>query len=249
MSENSSKQYKRWLLGGIQAAAVTVWVILAFMLASLLIAGTVYVLEKIGIAVFSGLSQSVSLTVQAAILYVLTFTIALFGSRFVSGKQTTKKDVGLQRLPSWTDMLFGPLAFIPYIIATGFVAFLATKYLPGFDANQVQDIGFETVSNRTGYIVAFVTLVVIAPIAEEAIFRGYLYQKVRKATNVFVAILLTSLAFAFVHGQLNVGLDVFILSIFLCGLRELTGSIWAGILLHMTKNALAYYVLFLLPMF
>jgi membrane protease YdiL (CAAX protease family) len=43
----------------------------------------------------------------------------------------------------------------------------------------------------------------------------------------------------------NVALDVFILSIVMCGLREMTGSIWAGVVLHMMKNGLAFYLLFI----
>jgi len=34
----------------------------------------------------------------------------------------------------------------------------------------------------------------------------------------------------------------------LCTLRIVTGSIWAGVLLHMIKNGLAFYVLFVAPM-
>ena len=32
-----------------------------------------------------------------------------------------------------------------------------------------------------------------------------------------------------------------------CALYELTGSIWAGVLLHMIKNSLAFMVTFVLP--
>jgi len=62
-----------------------------------------------------------------------------------------------------------------------------------------------------------------------------------------VAALVTSLVFAAVHGQWNVAIDTFALSLVLCALREVTGTIWAGILLHMFKNAIAFYVLFIYP--
>jgi membrane protease YdiL (CAAX protease family) len=54
----------------------------------------------------------------------------------------------------------------------------------------------------------------------------------------------TSVLFGLIHGQWNVGVDVFVLSMVACSLREVTGSIWAGILLHMLKNALAFYIIF-----
>jgi membrane protease YdiL (CAAX protease family) len=54
--------------------------------------------------------------------------------------------------------------------------------------------------------------------------------------------------FGAVHGQWNVAIDVFSLSLIMCGLREITGNIWAGALLHMLKNGLAFYILFINPM-
>ena len=41
---------------------------------------------------------------------------------------------------------------------------------------------------------------------------------------------------------------MFALSIVLCGLREITGTIHAGILLHMLKNGIAFYLLFVMGM-
>jgi membrane protease YdiL (CAAX protease family) len=64
---------------------------------------------------------------------------------------------------------------------------------------------------------------------------------------VWVAIVITSALFGFIHGQWNVGIDVFALSVVLCSLREITGSIWAGILLHMLKNSVAFFIIFITP--
>jgi membrane protease YdiL (CAAX protease family) len=97
-------------------------------------------------------------------------------------------------------------------------------------------------------ILAFITLVVIAPFAEELLFRGYLYGKLKSNVPTVVAAITTSLLFGLAHQQLNVGIDVFILSLVLCTLRSLTGSIWAGVLVHIIKNALAYYLLFVAPL-
>jgi membrane protease YdiL (CAAX protease family) len=96
-------------------------------------------------------------------------------------------------------------------------------------------------------MLAFVTLVVLAPIAEETLFRGYLYGKLKGHVPAIIAAIATSLLFGVAHMQWNVGIDVFILSLVLCGLRSLTGSIWSGILVHMIKNAIAFYFLFINP--
>jgi membrane protease YdiL (CAAX protease family) len=47
--------------------------------------------------------------------------------------------------------------------------------------------------------------------------------------------------------QWAVALDTMVLSLMLCTLREYTGAIWAGVLVHAIKNGLAFYLLFINP--
>lgn len=247
MSENSSNlvQPPKPLFRGIAVSVgLALWVILAFFVAGFAVFGLFYGLEKLQISLSFVSSASLQL-LQASLIYVLTLAIAISVPRILTKHRTSLQDLGLHRAPDWKDIGFALVAVVPYILMSVGLVLLATNYLPGFDADQVQEIGFETVTNRSGLIVAFITLVIIAPIAEEALFRGYLYGKMRRVTNIIVAILVTSVAFAFVHGQINVGLDVFALSVVLCLLREVTGSIWAGVLLHMLKNGVAFYFLFI----
>ena len=89
-----------------------------------------------------------------------------------------------------------------------------------------------------------IALVFIAPIAEEILMRGWLYGKLRTKLKAPLAILLVSLVFALLHGQWNVGVTVFSLSLVLCTLREITGTIWSGIILHMLSNGIAFYLLY-----
>ncbi|MBQ6393939.1 CPBP family intramembrane metalloprotease, partial [Candidatus Saccharibacteria bacterium] len=86
------------------------------------------------------------------------------------------------------------------------------------------------------------------PIAEEVIFMGWLYGKLRSRMGMIMAIFITSVLFCIIQGQWNVGVNVFAMSIVLCGLREVTGTIYAGILLHMVKNGIAFYLLYVMGM-
>ena len=43
-------------------------------------------------------------------------------------------------------------------------------------------------------------------------------------------------------------MNVFALSVALCVLREITGTIYAGILTHMIKNGVAFYLLYVMGM-
>ena len=160
-------------------------------------------------------------------------------------------DLGLKGLPTWTDIGLAPVGFIvSTLVAAGLAAIFSM--FPWFDAEQTQDIGFSTFLVGIDRIVAFVILVVIAPIAEEVIFRGWLYGKIRRilsegvseALSITISILLVSLLFGVVHMQWNVGVNVFALSVVLCGMREITGTIYAGILTHMLKNGVAFFLLY-----
>lgn len=188
-------------------------------------------------------------TVVGALIYALAIFIVIGVPWLIKKKRTTRKDLGLQRLPSWLDIALVPAGAISYLILTAVVSTLGLFFLRFVDYSQVQNTGFSGISPGLEYILAFITLVIVAPVAEEVLFRGYLFGKLRKYAPLWLAILITSILFAVVHFQWNVGLDVFALSIVLCLLRVVSGSLWPSILLHMLKNGLAFYLLFINPSF
>lgn len=226
---------------------VPVWLTASFFvgsfLASLVFAG----LRWAGVETSSLGSPAVVAALSAALVYLFAGAICMGVPYAVKRWTTTREDVGLTRLMSWADIGLAPLGFLTYAILTGILSAIAVAWLPFFAPDQVQDVGFNNLTSQQGYMLAFLTLVGVAPIVEEVFFRGYLYGKLRRAVPVWLAIVVTSAVFAAFHGQWNVAVDTFALSVVLCSLREITGSIWAGILLHMLKNAIAFYVLFLAP--
>jgi len=231
---------RRWWL----ALVLPLWVVASFVLAQLILAAVYYLVLSAGV-VLDGINSSVVNTFIAACVYILTLVIVLGVPWLIKKKRTTLNDLGLQGLPTWSDIGLAPIGFILYLLASAIVVYVFGMIVPSFDASQTQNVGFENLSQQYEYVLAFITLVIIAPIAEETLFRGYLFSKLRRAVPLWVAMLVTSVLFGAVHGQWNVGIDVFVLSMVACGLREVTGSIWAGILLHMIKNGLAFYILFI----
>ena len=170
-------------------------------------------------------------------------------------KLASREELGLKGLPTWTDIGLAPVGLIVYyLLATGLVFLF--QLFPWFNVNEAQDVGFSPYLVGPERLIAFITLVLVAPIAEEIIFRGWLYQMLKNrfsklTTYVFSAILsaiLVSLLFGLIHGQWSVGVDVFAMSLVMCGLREITGTIYAGILLHMIKNGVAFYFLYVASM-
>lgn len=155
--------------------------------------------------------------------------------------------IGLARRPVIKDIGFGFVAWGAYMALATFVNVILSTYAQGIDLEQAQDIGFQSLMGQLDLFYAFLVIVVLAPIVEEIVFRGYLYGSLRPRMPWWVAGLITSVLFGLVHGQINVGVDTFILSMVLCYLRERTGAIWSGIFVHSLKNALAFYILFVAP--
>lgn len=225
--------------------AVPAWLVISLGLSMAVVWTLLYVLTLAQVSLIS-INATVLQTAIAAAIYIFALLIAI-GIPWLFKRQTTLKDLGLNRLPSWADIGLAPVGFIVYFIASGLLVYIASQVI-GFDMSQVQDTGFTRITQVYQYVLAFTTLILVAPIAEEVLFRGFLYGKLRKRLPVWVAITITSLLFGVVHGQWNVGVDVFALSLILCGLRETTGSIWAGWLLHVIKNSIAFFIVFVSPM-
>lgn len=226
-----------------KAIVASFWVLASFLAAQLLVVAIFLVLRMVNVTI--ALDQVVLQSVLAAVVYVLTLGILIGLPWWLKRRRTSRQDIGLTGLPTWLDLGLGPAGFVVYLLASAAVVALVSALVPAFDSTQAQETGFEGLTMQYEYLLAFATLVVLAPIAEEILFRGYLYGKLRKNIPLLPAIIVTSLLFGFVHFQWNVGVDVFVLSVVACILREITGTIWAGILLHMIKNGVAFYFLFI----
>lgn len=225
-----------------------------------LIIGAETLAKPVPMAVYSALSYTLALFMVVVIPGNSSFTWRIKtheGAKEhkgkVNGKMANRKVLGLWDWPTWTDIGLAPVGFIVYYILAAVLVSLFSLF-PWFDVSEVQNVGFSYYVGGFDRVIAFITLVVVAPIAEEVIFRGWLYGKMREkiaaeysnVVSMIVSILLVSLLFGIVHFQWNVGVNVFALSIVLCGLREITGTIYAGILLHMLKNGVAFWLLFMM---
>lgn len=156
---------------------------------------------------------------------------------------TQREEAGLAGLFTWTDILIAPVALIASNILAGVLLAVLT-FLPGFNPMQTQNIGITAVVGKIDTILSFVSIVIIPAFFEEFIFRGWIYGKLRGFLAFWPAALITSALFGIAHGQLNVAAVTFVIGMTGCLLREFTGTIYAGILVHMLKNGIAYYILF-----
>ena len=92
--------------------------------------------------------------------------------------------------------------------------------------------------------------ITLAPLLEEMFFRGLLYPLLRRASGVVVAVLLTSLAFAAIHGaQLGYAwapvLSIFVVGVVLTLVRVRTNSVAASFLTHCGYNFALFALLWM----
>ena len=231
--------------------ALTAWVAISFIASQYII---LFILEHIFNLTSTHFEQPFWLAIYEFLNYALMITLTILVPAKILKKikftKTNRQELGLENLPTWIDIGLAPVGFIAYtILAAAIVAVFSTIF-PWFDASEIQDTGFNNFANNLDKVIAFFALVVIAPIAEEIIFRGWLYGKLRQIIpqkiSIPLSMLIVSILFGLVHLQWNVGVNVFCLSLILCAMREVTGTIYSGIFLHMLKNGIAFYLLYVI---
>ncbi len=91
----------------------------------------------------------------------------------------------------------------------------------------------------TGLAWALLLGAVVAPVAEEVFFRGFLYAGLRGRWGLGWGLAVSALIFGLAHLMPGVLVPIALLGVVLAWLYEVTGSLWPSILLHMAINGLA----------
>ena len=172
---------------------------------------------------------------------------------FVHKRGRRLRDIGWLRV-RWTDPLKALAALVVYIAAYAVLLGTVQALFPSLNVDQKQELGFQPGGASSGLWMVFVSLVILPPIVEETVFRGFIFTSLRGRTGVITAAIITSVLFAAAHLQFGSGkpllwvaaMDTFVLSLVLCYLRSKTGSLWPGIFLHGIKNCVAFVVLFVI---
>lgn len=148
------------------------------------------------------------------------------------------------RRAAWRWML----AAIPVLVASLIIIRLSLALLsfllPAFDAEQVQILGFDATNRPAELGIIFFSLVLVSPVIEEAVFRGFIFAGLKRRLPIWLATLLSSALFGAVHFQPNVSLVAFVLGLGMVWLYERSGSLWPSTALHALKNMIAFALLF-----
>lgn len=187
-----------------------------------------------------------------AVLFIEIITVCLLVI-FLRRRQSSLAKIGLKGSPRLSDFGRAALGYVAYFVLYLAVIFISKALVPSLDLEQKQEIGFEAVSSLQLPIV-FLSLVVLPPLVEEILMRGFLYTGLKQKLPKIAAAVLTSFLFAIAHLQAGsaapllwiAAIDTFVLSMVLIYLRDKTGRLWAPIFLHAIKNGVAFVALFVI---
>lgn len=127
------------------------------------------------------------------------------------------------------------VAIVPILLVAGYLVELVIG-----ETKSSQDLLLFFTNSKTFTEKALLvfTAVVVAPVTEEVVFRGYLHGTVRQVGGRWWGILVSSLIFAGIHGHVPSLASLFVLGIAFALLYERTGSLWASMLMHAIFNSL-----------
>ncbi|MCQ2609769.1 MAG: CPBP family intramembrane metalloprotease [Lachnospiraceae bacterium] len=86
-------------------------------------------------------------------------------------------------------------------------------------------------------IVALMVAVILAPMAEEIVFRGYIYKSISGYGSKVVASIVSALAFSLMHGNVVQGIYAFLATLLFIYIYDGFDSIYASVFAHIVANA------------
>lgn len=162
--------------------------------------------------------------------------------RYLRRHNQSWRDLGLRTFNILKALGIFVLIAISFIGLVWLAYEAAQALIPGFNPDEAQTNEFT--SPKPGLeLYSILALVVLPPIIEEIVFRGFIFPAFATRFGIVAGALLSSLLFGFAHLQLNVAIYTFIVGLLLCVLYRYTGSIIPGIAVHMINNYIAYTAL------
>ena len=142
------------------------------------------------------------------------------------------------------------IAIAPFTVLSMWAVFAGieaagySKWLESLGVERMQETVklLQDSTDPTILVLMAVTAVLVAPVCEELVFRGYLYPAAKRFAGPWVAGICTALVFGAAHGSLAALLPLFLFGLVLVFLYEKTGSIWAPMAAHFCFNGLTVLI-------
>jgi len=175
-----------------------------------------------------------TMAIYALLLFFLYVTLALLRG------QPFWQTLGWRKLPLRSDGLpRHPLIYFFTGCGLSLLVFVLTSVIQTPENTPIEQV-FKFKQTAMLFVA---TAVLVAPLAEETIFRGYLYPMFARWFGVLPSIVVTGVLFGLMHGPQLGGAKSLIAVMSLVGIvftlvRARTGSVFASYLMHLGYNSL-----------
>jgi membrane protease YdiL (CAAX protease family) len=216
-----------------------------------LMAGTVFFSSLSGLAILSYSRPPGSISLQSTIdTATLDLLVILTILGFLKLRKISILEIfGLARVPLWKVPLWAGALFLGVFPLLMGIGYLSKLYLPEAESQEVVQFFQRAVweSNHHAVWMMIVFGAVIAPLAEELMFRGYLYGLCKRYAGPVTGILFNSVLFAAIHGNLVALPSLCALAVALTIAYELTGCLLVPIAMHALFNLTEFSVMLNAP--
>ena len=193
--------------------------------------------------------MTLSETISNIIIFLFIGAFVFSFASFARGRNPNRV-FGINKMPWGKILIWGLGAMVPVYIFLGLGSFIIRLIIPSKEkVPEMQEIVQTMISSHdiTVLIALLFSAIIVAPIVEEIIFRGYIYPVLKKYSHRLFAGFMTSLLFAVVHGNVAGLIPLLLLAIILTLSYELTGSILVPVLIHALFNGINSFFILNLP--
>ncbi len=177
--------------------------------------------EELTVAI---LDQAMLMTVIAGVLALLVYWII-----FLVRKKNFLQEVGIRKVS-----VNGILPIVLLGMSFNIITTMVVSYVPWPQAWMDSYMASSSMIDTS--LIAWIGAVIMAPVVEEIVFRGFIYGRLKKAFPMMVAAVISALAFGAMHGTLIWLIYTFVFGMVLVWVYEKYQSLAACILLHMAYN-------------
>ena len=205
----------------------------------------IYLIILLGIQAVTGLivpaiwklaTGSADITAASMITTTVVFSILAI-VLFLTTRWAEVSPTWLRTRP-WSVMLWSVIAAVGMIVPSGWMM----EQMP--DLPNIVEQEFTTLlSNRWGYI----TIGLLAPVAEEVVFRGAILKSLLTKYRPWLAIVLSAVIFSIGHLNPAQMPHAFLIGLLLGWMYWRTGSILPGMAYHWANNSAAYVIYNIYP--
>ena len=137
--------------------------------------------------------------------------------------------------------------FVAAVVATLCLGALLEPLTALFPMSDAMRQAFERMFDPSKPVDMFISASILAPLCEELLCRGLFCRGLLSRHKPWVAIVVSALLFALLHGNIQQGLAAFGLGALMGWVYYKTHSLWCTIAMHFANNTLSQVMLYIFP--